>query len=220
MEKNTILSLSGGLDSSSLLFEYKDNIKLAVSFKYPSNHNVRELKCAKEVAERAGIPHRIIDVTEVFKGFKSALLSGADAVPNAEYNAESIKELVVPFRNGIFLSILAGLAESENCEYIALASHSGDHTVYCDCRPEFSMAMDKAIELGTSNGVRFFCPYKDVSKAVVTYRGIKAGLDPKWTYSCYKGGDKPCGECPTCVERKEAIEKAIEMVEEDIREGI
>ena len=217
--KNTILSLSGGLDSSSLLFDYKDSIKYAVSFKYPSNHNSKELECAKLVCEKAGIPHRIIDVTEVFKGFKSALLSGADAVPNAEYSQESISQLVVPFRNGIFLSILAGLAESENCEYIALASHANDSTTYPDCRPEFSIAFDKVIELGTSNGVRFFCPYKDMSKKYVAYNGIKAGLNPDWTYSCYKGGNKPCGVCPTCKERQEAIEWAYEQIKNESQDN-
>ena len=208
--KDIILSLSGGLDSSSLLFEYKKIIGLAVSFKYPSNHNETELKYAKLVAEKAGIPHKIIDVTSVFKDFNSALLSGSDAVPNAEYNAETIAQLVVPFRNGIFLSVLAGLAESLKFKYIALANHSGDHSVYLDCRPEFTDAMNQAIMLGTSNNVRFFSPYVDISKAQIAERGIKAGLNPDWTYSCYKGFEKPCGVCPTCVERNEAIKKAME----------
>lgn len=206
--KDTILSLSGGLDSSSLLFEYKDRIKLCVSFKYPSNHNAMELKSAKRVAKKAGIPHKIIDVTKVFKNFKSALLSGANAVPNAEYNAESIAQLVVPFRNGIFLSILAGLAESIDCKYIALANHAGDHAIYPDCRAEFTSAMDNAIANGTSNSVHFFSPYVNISKAEIVARGIKAGLNPNWTYSCYKGGAKPCNVCPTCVERNEAIAAA------------
>lgn len=125
--KDIILSLSGGLDSSSLLFEFKDSILLAVSFTYGSNHNAMELKAAQRVAEKAGVPWRLIDLTEAFKGFKSALLSGSDAVPQMEYNPETISELVVPFRNGIFLSVLAGLADSLGAKRIALASHSGDH---------------------------------------------------------------------------------------------
>lgn len=213
--KNTILSLSGGLDSSSLLFEFKDRISMAVSFKYPSNHNENELKCAVKVAEKAGVPHHIVDVTDAFKGFKSALLSGADAVPNAEYDKDSIRELVVPFRNGIFLSILAGLAESRGCEFIALANHAGDHEIYPDCRPEFSAAMGLAIYRGTSNGVQFFCPYVSLDKKDIAYRGIKAGLDPDWTYSCYKGGDVPCGVCPTCLERKKAIDYAYQKLKNE-----
>lgn len=206
--KDTILSLSGGLDSSSLLFEYKERIGLAVSFKYPSNHNTMELKAAKLVAKKAGIPHKIIDVTKVFKDFKSALLSGSDKVPNAEYNKESISQLVVPFRNGIFLSILAGLADSLGYKYIALANHSGDHTIYSDCRPEFTDAMKTAICLGTDSNVQFFSPYVHCSKAIIAKRGIDAGLNSDWTYSCYKGGKKPCGVCPTCKERQEALDLA------------
>lgn len=208
--KDTILSLSGGLDSSSLLFEFRDRIKLAVSFKYGSNHQDKELAAAKKVVEEvnklgANIEHRIIDLTTTFSTFKSALLSGADAVPNAEYNEETIANLVVPFRNGIFLSILAGIADSIGANRIALASHSGDHCVYADCRPEFSDAIEKAIQLGTSRNVEFFRPYINISKADIAARGVNAGLNPDWTYSCYKGGDKPCGECPTCVERTESL---------------
>lgn len=215
--KNIILSLSGGLDSSSLLFEYKKRIKYAVSFKYPSNHNSKELECAKLVCEKARIPHKIIDITGVFEGFKSALLSGAEAVPNSEYGQEAISKLVVPFRNGIFLSILAGLAESEGCKYIALASHANDSITYPDCRPKFSKAFDKAVKLGTSNKVKFFRPYNEMSKAEVAYRGIKSGLEPLWTYSCYKGGDKPCRECPTCKERQEALSLAYRQLEQDLK---
>lgn len=203
--KDMILSLSGGLDSSSLLFEYKDDIIMAVSFTYGSNHNAMENKAAKLVAEKAGVPWHLVDLTEAFKGFKSALLSGADAVPDAEYSPESIAQTVVPFRNGIFLSVLAGLADSVSAKRIALANHSGDHCVYLDCRPEFSEAMEKAIELGTENHVKFFYPYVNLSKREVAERGIAAGLNPDWTYSCYKGGEKPCGVCSTCLERASAL---------------
>ena len=137
--KDMILSLSGGLDSSSLLFEYKDEIMMAVSFTYGSNHNVMENKAAEFVARKAGIPWKLIDLTKAFMGFKSALLEGAEAVPDSKYDVESISQLVVPFRNGIFLSILAGLADSIGAKRIALANHSGDHTIYKDCRPEFSL---------------------------------------------------------------------------------
>lgn len=206
--KDTILSLSGGLDSSSLLYEFKDRIALAVSFKYPSNHNSREIAAAKAVIKPLGIPHKVINVNKVFMDFKSALLAGADAVPNAKYSKESISQLVVPFRNGIFLSILAGLADSMGLKYIALANHGGDHFIYSDCRPEFTEAMNKAIILGTQNNIEFFSPYVNISKNEVALRGVKAGLNPYKTYSCYKGEQKHCGVCPTCIERAEAISYA------------
>lgn len=208
--KDIILSLSGGLDSSSLLFEFKDRIKLAVSFKYGSNHEKREIEAAKKVAKSAKVEHKIIDLTETFKGFKSALLSGSDAVPNSEYDKDSISQLVVPFRNGIFLSILAGLAESNNCEYIALANHANDSTTYPDCRPEFIKNMFEAILSGTDGKVKLFAPYTEITKKEIALRGIKSGLDYNLTYSCYKGGEEHCGKCPTCVERAEAIKYALE----------
>ena len=203
--KDTILSLSCGLDSSSLLFEYKDRIKLAVSFAYGSNHEKQELAAAELVAQKANVEHKIINISNVFQGISSALLAGSDQVPQDCYNKDTIRNLVVPFRNGIFLSILAAIAESEKLEYIALASHAGDHAIYPDCTEAFSDAMNEAIKQGTTNNVKFFRPYINLTKREVAIRGINAGLNPDWTYSCYKGGKIPCGKCPTCIERAEAL---------------
>lgn len=204
--KDMILSLSGGLDSSSLLFEFKDEIMLAVSFDYGSNQNRKEQECAKLVCEKANVPWQVIDLKEVFKGFNSALLQGADAVPQGEYDKSTIKSLVVPFRNGIFLSVLGGLADSMGAKRIALASHAGDHAIYRDCTEAFSNAMHQAIKLGTDNEIEFFCPYVNIDKKEIARRGIAHGLNPDWTYSCYTGNNEPCGQCPTCKERAWALE--------------
>ena len=209
--KDMILSLSGGLDSSSLLFEFRDRIKLAVSFKYGSNHQGKELAAAKKVVKEvnklgANIEQRIIDLTNTFKTFKSALLSGADAVPEA--NSTEVSNIIVPFRNGIFLSILAGIAESEGCRFIAIANHSGDSNVFPDCRYDFIDAMFKAIGSGTEDKVQVFAPYTNITKTDLTIRGISTGLNADWVYSCYKGGNKPCNVCPTCVDRNKAVQEA------------
>ena len=209
--KDMILSLSGGLDSSSLLFEFRDRIKLAVSFKYGSNHQDKELAAAKKVVKEVNklgvnIEHRIIDLTNTFKTFKSALLSGTDAVPEA--NSTEVSNVIVPFRNGIFLSILAGIAESEGCVFIAIANHSGDSNVFPDCRYDFIDAMFKAIGSGTEDKVQVFAPYTNITKTDLTIRGISNGLNPDWAYSCYKGGNKPCNVCPTCVDRNKAVQEA------------
>lgn len=203
--KDTLLCLSGGLDSSSLLFEYKDRIAMAVTFDYGSIQNQREQQSAKLVTEKAGVPWKLLNIRSVFEGFNSALLDSKEAVPSGEYSVENQKSLVVPFRNGIFLSILAGLADSQGLKYVALASHSNDLAVYPDCRPEFSNAMAEAIRLGTDHNIEFFKPYNLITKREIAIRGIKAGLNPDWTYSCYKGEDQPCGKCPTCKERAEAL---------------
>ena len=106
------------------------------------------------------------------------------------------------------LSIAAGMAENEGLGFVMLANHSGDHTIYPDCRPQFVDAMDKAIEAGTWNNVRLLTPYTNISKADIVKRGIALGINYNETWSCYRGNDKPCGKCGTCVERKEALLQA------------
>lgn len=208
--KDMIVCLSGGLDSSSLLFDFKDRVRLAVSFKYPSNHNDKELECAKHVVSIVGVEHKIVDLTHAFEGFRSALLDGADSVP--DYSKESISQLVVPFRNGIFLSILARLAESFDCKYVALANHLR-HLMACpDCKLEFCEAMAKAIKYETSNNVQLFYPYALITKGEIVYRGIRAGMDLNWTYSCYRGEDVECGVCAACLQKKEALRYAYSKV--------
>ena len=122
---------------------------------------------------------------------KSALLSGADDIPDGSYDEELMKQTVVPFRNGIFLSIAAGVAESCGAQQLVIAAHSGDHSIYPDCREEFMAAMTEAIRLGTYAGL-----------------GQDLGVDFSRTYSCYKGGAVHCGVCSTCMERREAFREA------------
>ena len=139
------------------------------------------------------------------KYFKSSLLEGADAIPEGNYDEENMKSTVVPFRNGIMLSVAAGLAESRRLKKVMMANHSGDHTIYSDCRPEFAEAMGQAINLGTYIGVELVAPYTMLSKSDIVRRGAELGIDYTKTYSCYKGGEVHCGVCGTCRERKEAF---------------
>lgn len=200
--------LSGGMDSVTMLHEYADRIALAVTFNYGSNHNDREATCAEAHCRMLGIAWREIRL-DFFKGlFRSSLLDGADAVPTGDYDSENIRSTVVPFRNGIMLSIAAGIAESEGLSAVLLANHAGDHEVYPDCRPEFVRAMDEAIRTGTFPGIRLLAPYTDLTKGQIAARGKKLGIDYSTTYSCYKGGDVHCGECATCRERRQALKEA------------
>ena len=208
MAKDSVLVLSGGMDSTTMLYDYRERIALAVSFHYGSNHNDRELAFAKLHCERLGIPHLIIPLAFIKEHFQSSLLSGAEAIPEGNYDEENMRSTVVPFRNGIMLSIAAGLAENEQLSYIMLANHSGDHAIYPDCRPAFVEAMDKAVCAGTWNGVRLLTPYTHLTKGEIAKRGVALGIDYNETWSCYKGGEKPCGVCGTCRERKEALREA------------
>ena len=203
--KDTLLVLSGGLDSTTLLYDYADSIALAVTFQYGSNHNKREAAFAKYHCDKLGIEHIEIDLAFMGKYFKSSLLDGADAIPEGNYDEDNMKSTVVPFRNGIMLSVAAGLAESRGLKNVMMANHSGDHAIYPDCRPEFVKAITAAIEAGTYEGVKLVAPYTDITKADIVSRGAKLGIDYSKTYSCYKGGEHHCGVCGTCRERKEAF---------------
>lgn len=206
--KNALLVLSGGMDSTTLLYERADEIALAVSFDYGSNHNDQEISFAKYHCEKLGIPHLTIPLKFMHDYFKSSLLEGADAIPEGSYDSENMKSTVVPFRNGIMLSVAAGLAESRDLTKVMMANHFGDHAIYPDCREEFVKNMSAAIAAGTYAGITIDAPYTNISKADIVRKGKALGIDYSQTWSCYKGGKIHCGKCGTCLERKEALVEA------------
>ena len=206
--KDCILILSGGMDSVTLLYDYQERIALAISFDYGSNHNAREIPFARIHCERLGIPHHVIPLDFMTTYFRSSLLSGADDIPEGHYADENMKSTVVPFRNGIMLAIATGMAETNDLSYVMMANHGGDHTIYPDCRPEFVEAFDAAAHAGTFNGVHLLSPYCHMTKSQIAARGLELGINYAETWSCYKGGDKHCGRCGTCIERKEALAEA------------
>ncbi len=208
MAKNSLLVLSGGMDSTTMLYEYASDIALAVNFNYGANHNMREAECARENCRRLGIELVEIDLGFMGKYFESSLLSGADAIPEGHYEDENMRSTVVPFRNGIMLSVAAGLAESRGLECVMIANHGGDHAIYPDCRAGFINAMAKAIAEGTYEDIKLRAPYTHLTKTDIARRGKELGVDYSLTYSCYKGGETHCGKCGTCVERREAMQAA------------
>ncbi|WP_299269919.1 7-cyano-7-deazaguanine synthase QueC [uncultured Prevotella sp.] len=208
MKKNSVIIVSGGMDSITLLYDHKDEIALGISFDYGSNHNAREIPFAKMHCERLGIKHITINLDFMHQYFKSSLLDGADAIPEGHYADDNMKSTVVPFRNGIMLSIAIGIAESNNLDQVFIANHGGDHTIYPDCRPEFIKAIDSAANAGTYNNVKVIAPYTQITKSDIARIGKKLGIDYTETWSCYKGGERHCGKCGTCVERKEALAEA------------
>ena len=206
--KNSVIIVSGGMDSITLLYDHKDEIALGISFDYGSNHNAREIPFAKMHCERLGIKHITINLDFMLQYFKSSLLDGAEAIPEGHYADDNMKSTVVPFRNGIMLSIAIGIAESNNLDQVFIANHGGDHTIYPDCRPEFINAIDAAATAGTYNNVKVVAPYTKITKSDIARIGKKLGIDYTETWSCYKGGEVHCGKCGTCVERKEALAEA------------
>lgn len=214
-QKDSIIVLSGGMDSVTLLHDRKSRIALAVTFDYGSNHNAREIECARWQCELLGIEHLVIPLAFMGEYFKSSLLSGADAIPEGHYADDNMKSTVVPFRNGIMLAVAAGLAESMELKKVMIANHSGDHAIYPDCRPEFVRSMGAAISDGTYEHLELLAPYTDMTKGEIALRGKNLGVDYSHTYSCYKGGEHHCGKCGTCVERREALEFAGIVLDND-----
>ena len=180
--------LSGGVDSTTMLWEYRDRIAMAVTFDYGSNHNAAEIECARRQAEMAGVPHIVIPLAFIGKYFNSSLLSGAEEIPEGHYEDSNMKSTVVPFRNGIMLAVACGMAESRGLEHVMIIS-----------------AMSEAMAQGTYTATRIFAPYTNLTKADIVARGARIGVDYSQTYSCYKGGERHCGRCGTCVERHEAF---------------
>lgn len=208
LRRDSIIVLSGGMDSTTMLYEFASRIGLAVTFLYGSNHNDREMECARWHCSRLGINHLCIPLDFIGRYFESSLLQGADAIPSGRYDDTNMRSTVVPFRNGIMLAVAAGLAESRGLRTIMLANHAGDHAIYPDCRPPFVDAMGRAIQAGTYEGIQLFCPYTNMSKSEIVARGLELGVDYRYTYSCYRGEEHHCGTCGTCTERHEALAAA------------
>lgn len=203
--KDAVIIVSGGLDSTTLLYDKQDDIGLALSFDYGQNHKDNELPLAAYHCQRLGIPHHIISLDFMQRLFKSSLLEGAEMIPEGDYAVENMQSTVVPFRNGIMLSIAAGIAESKGFSRLYLANHGGDHALYPDCRADFMAAMSDAISRGTYNHTKIEAAYTHITKKEIVAIGLKLGIDYAQTWSCYKGGAVHCGRCATCLERQEAF---------------
>ena len=206
--KDSVIIVSGGMDSITLLYDKKNEIALGISFNYGSNHNAKEIPLAEMHCRRLGIKHITINLDFMGQYFKSSLLEGGEAIPEGNYADENMKSTVVPFRNGIMLSIAIGIAESNNLKKVLIANHGGDHTIYPDCRPEFIKVIDAAAYAGTFVNAHVEAPYTHITKGDIARIGKRLGLNYAETWSCYKGADKHCGRCGTCIERKEALTEA------------
>jgi len=208
-----VLSMSGGIDSTTLCAYYLDNGNevLPLSFQYGSKHNKYENEAVFKIADFLNLPEpKLIDLNFIANLFKSDLLLSGDEIPEGHYNDESMQATVVPARNLIFASIIAGYAESVGADVISLGVHGGDHHIYADCRPEFISSLNTTVILATDKKVRVDAPFLYYNKAEI----IEAGMGLKniempyhLTRTCYKDQELSCGKCGSCVERLEAFEK-------------
>jgi 7-cyano-7-deazaguanine synthase len=205
-----VVLCSGGMDSVTALYAARQEheVVAVASFDYGAKHNARELPFAAEHARRFGLRHEVIALDFVNRLFASDLLKSGGDIPEGHYEAENMKQTVVPFRNAIMLSIACGFAESVGGEGLVIAAHGGDHAIYPDCREDFMRAMGDAMRLGTYAGIKLLRPFIALNKGEIAAAGGKLGVDFARTWSCYKGGEVHCGKCGTCVERREAFQQA------------
>lgn len=204
---NVVVLCSGGMDSVTALYWARREHRLAaaISFDYGAKHNHREIPFAAEHAARLGVRHEVIALDFVNRLFASSLLQRGGEIPEGHYEAENMRQTVVPFRNAIMLSIACGVAESAGAAGLVIAAHGGDHAIYPDCREDFMRAMGDAMRLGTYAGVMLLRPFIALTKGQIAAEGARLAVDFARTWSCYKGGARHCGKCGTCVERREAF---------------
>jgi 7-cyano-7-deazaguanine synthase len=205
-----VVLCSGGMDSVTALYwaRRKHEVLAAVSLNYGAKHNDREIPFAAEHAAKLGTRHEIITLDFVNRLFASDLLKSGGEIPEGHYEAENMKQTVVPFRNAIMLSIACGFAESIAAEGLVIAAHGGDHAIYPDCREDFMRAMAAAMRAGTYAGIQLLRPFIALNKGAIAAEGAQLGVNFGRTWSCYKGGAVHCGRCGTCVERREAFAQA------------
>ena len=209
MRPKTVLLLSGGMDSTTLLYflRMKNHEVHALSFNYGQRHS-RELEAAKKICEITSTPHQIVDITSITDLISCSSLTGDEPVPKGHYEDETMKKTVVPNRNMILLSLATGYAVNIGAENVAYAAHAGDHAIYPDCRPEFFEKINEVTKISNYQPVEIYAPFLHISKGDIAEIGRDLNVPYEVTWTCYEGGEEPCGECGACVERKEAMEQA------------
>ena len=206
----TILTLSGGLDSTVLLYDLltKGHEVRCLSVNYGQRHN-KELISAYKVCKDKEVEHRVVDLRTI-----KELLSGSSQtdptvdVPHGHYAAENMKLTVVPNRNMILLAIAGAWAISTKSDAITYAAHKGDHSIYPDCREEFVEPLEEALYNADWHHVSIHRPLLEMTKTDIVKLGITLGVPFADTWSCYEGKQMPCGRCGTCCERLMAFHEA------------
>lgn len=207
----TLVICSGGLDSVTLAHKVaaEQSLTRLVSFDYGQRHR-KELASAKACAVRLGVPHDIIDISAVGRLLTGSALTSGEPVPEGHYAEDTMRITVVPNRNAIMLAIAFGVAAAEQAEAVAAAVHGGDHFIYPDCRPGFVESFEtmQRHALEGLASIILYTPFVRQSKANIVREGIRLGVPFADTWSCYQGGERHCGRCGTCVERREAFDLA------------
>jgi 7-cyano-7-deazaguanine synthase len=205
-----VVIYSGGMDSYTVLhLALQQGYDVhAVSFNYGQRHS-KELAVAVDVCQGLGVPHKLVDITQINQLLQGSSLTSTDIdIPTGEYEEENMKSTVVPNRNMILLSLAIGYAVSIESTDVFYGAHSGDHDIYPDCRPEFVDAMNVVSAIANYDDVKIISPFLHESKLAILKAGLAMNLDYGQTWTCYLGQEKACGKCGSCVERLGAFAKA------------
>jgi len=207
--KKAVVILSGGMDSTTLLYDViKQGYEVsALSFDYGQRHK-KELEGAKATCEKLKVKHKVLDLKVLNEVAPSALTRENLEVPEGHYEDENMKQTVVPNRNMVLLSLAASYAIGIGAKKLFYGAHAGDHAIYPDCRKEFVDSMRESIKLADWNEVELDAPYWNIDKGDIAIKGKELRVDYSLTWTCYKGLEKACGKCGACQERLEAFEKA------------
>ena len=214
-----LVLFSGGIDSTTALGlaikKYGKDQVIALSVSYGQKHD-KEIRAAIAVAEYYGVEHLFLDLSKIFQYSNCSLLQqSTEEIPEESYaeqisktNGDKPVSTYVPFRNGLFLSSAASIALSKECGGIYYGAHADDSAgfAYPDCSPVFNQAMNEAIWEGSGHQLKIEAPFVNVSKAEVVRIGLELGVPYELTWSCYEGGEKPCGKCGTCIDRAAAFQ--------------
>jgi 7-cyano-7-deazaguanine synthase len=211
VSRQAVVIFSGGLDSTTLLYHLRSEgwAVRALSADYGQRHGTKELAAARGICHHLEIDHRVVDLTALAGFFgQSSLVDPSTALPEGRYESATMKLTTVPNRNMILLSIGIAWAVSVGCQAVAFGAHAGEYTPYPDCQPAFAEAMDRAAGLCDWQSVSVLAPFVTWSKADIVRRGVELGVPFEHTWSCYAGGERHCGRCGTCLDRRDGFAKA------------
>ena len=208
-----LVLFSGGVDSTTCLAmavdKYGRENVIALSISYGQKHT-KEIQSAEKIANYYGVELKKLDLAKIFEGSDCSLLSSSDEdIPKESY-AEQLEKTngkpvstYVPFRNGLFLSCAASVAISNGCTEIYYGIHMDDAAgnAYPDCSNEFNNAMNNAIYIGSGRQLKVTAPFVNMRKSDIVAKGLNLNVPYRMTWSCYEGGEKPCGICGTCRDR-------------------
>lgn len=216
LTKKAISVLSGGLDSTVATCVYADDYDIhAITFDYGQKSVEREIKASKEICDKMGFKHTVIDLKWLSKISTSSLNTDEeipsldeDQLDDLEKCKQTASSVWVPGRNVVFTAIAVSFAESEDAEIIIVGWDKEEAATFPDNSKEFLESYNDLIEIGSPKSIEIKAPAIDLDKDEIVQLGKKVNAPMKLSYSCYKGSENHCGVCESCIRRKRAFKQS------------